>query len=224
MLLARGSRPDAWWSCARGEQWLAQPKGVPPKPILNCAAAAQKPLLDGRLDDEVWQRAKQAKLQNPRGGDSDRPAVAMTAHDGEFLYLAVRCRKAPGIKYDTTDKPRPRDPDLSKHDRVDFFIDLDRDYVTYYRLSIDHRGWTGEGCWGDSSWDPTWFVAAATEDDDWTAEAAIPLEQLTARFPNSQAVWGIGVQRTIPGVGFQSWSTPASTSVQPEGFGYLAFE
>ena len=36
--------------------------------------------------------------------------------------------------------------------------------------------------------------------------------------------WAVGVQRTIPGVGFQSWSAPASTQVTPEGFGYLIFE
>jgi photosystem II stability/assembly factor-like uncharacterized protein len=224
MIMARSTRHDAWWTCARGEQWLAEPKGVPPKPILNCAAAAQKPLLDGRLDDAVWQRAKSAEMQSPDGDDTDWPAVAMLAYDHEFLYLAVRCGKAPDTRYQTTDRPRPRDGDLAKHDRVDFFIDLDRDYTTYYRLSVDHRGWTGEGCWGDPSWNPTWFVAAATEDNEWSAEAAIPFEQLTGRFPNSQAVWSVGIQRTVPGVGFQSWSTPASTSVQPEGFGYLAFE
>ena len=224
MILARSTRHDAWWMCARSEQWLAEPKGVPPKPILNCALAVQKPLLDGRLDDPVWQRAKPAELHSPHGDDADTPAEVMLAHDDEFLYLAVRCRKAADAQYPTTDGPRPRDGDLAKHDRVDLFIDLDRDYTTYYRLSVDHRGWTGEGCWGDSSWNPTWFVAAATEDDDWSAEAAIPLEQLTGRFPNSRAVWAVGIQRTIPGVGFQSWNTPASTSVQPEGFGYLAFE
>ena len=31
-------------------------------------------------------------------------------------------------------------------------------------------------------------------------------------------------QRTVPGVGLQSWSTPASTAVVPEGFGLLIFE
>ena len=225
MIVARSARHDAWWACARGEQWLAEPKkGVPPKPILYCAAAAHKPLLDGRLDDPVWQRARPAKLQSPDGDDADWPAVAMLAHDHEFLYLAVRCKKAPDARYETTDRPRPHDSDLSKHDRVDLFIDLDRDYTTYYRLSVDHRGWTGEDCWGDSSWNPNWFVAAATDDNNWSAEAAIPLDQLTGRFPTSQAVWAVGIQRTVPGVGFQSWSTPASTSAQPEGFGYLAFE
>ncbi|GAG36656.1 unnamed protein product, partial [marine sediment metagenome] len=89
---------------------------------------------------------------------------------------------------------------------------------------IDHRGWPGEGCWGDGTWNPTWFVAAETADGVWTAEAAIPLDQLTGRYPNSRAVWAVGIQRTVPGVGFQSWTTPAATDVRPEGFGYLIFD
>jgi hypothetical protein len=107
---------------------------------------------------------------------------------------------------------------------VDVFLDLDRDFATYYRLTIDQRGWPAEDCWGDSSWNPTWFVAAQTAEGTWTAEAAIPLDQLTGRYPASRDVWALGIQRTVPGVGFQSWTTPAATSVVPEGFGYLIFE
>ena len=32
------------------------------------------------------------------------------------------------------------------------------------------------------------------------------------------------LQRVVPGVGFQSWTTPASTAITPEGFGLLLFE
>jgi len=148
----------------------------------------------------------------------------MLAHDAEFLYLAVECAQAPGTRYEASEGPRPRDPDLSEEDRVDLFLDLDRDFATYFRLTIDHRGFTGEGCWGDSTWDPTWFVAADASDGIWRAEAAIPLDQLTGRLPTSQTVWAIGIQRTAPGSGFQSWTTPAATDVRPEGFGYLIFD
>jgi hypothetical protein len=34
----------------------------------------------------------------------------------------------------------------------------------------------------------------------------------------------VGVQRTVPGVGFQSWSHPAGVKIRPEGFGLLVFE
>jgi hypothetical protein len=121
-------------------------------------------------------------------------------------------------------QPRPRDSDLSAHDRVDLLIDIDRDYATYYRFTVDQRGWTAESCFGDSSWNPDWYVASREDDETWTVEFAIPLEQIVEKLPQPREVWAIGIQRTSPGVGFQSWTTPASTEIRPEGFGYLIFD
>jgi len=215
---------EAWRTCARGEQWLAKPEGLPPKPVLTCTAAREKPRLDGKLDDAVWRRARPAPLQSVHYDDAQWSGSVMLAYDAEFLYIAVNCRRAPGAAHAAADGPRPRDPDLSGQDRVEVLLDLDRDYASYYRLTIDHRGWVADGCWGDRTWNPNWFVAAAATPTHWTAEAAVPLEQLTGSNPGSRDVWAVGIQRTVPGVGFQSWSKPASTSVRPEGFGYLIFE
>ena len=215
---------DAWSDCARSEQWLAHGNGIPPKRIWKCHAAATRPRLDGRLDDTVWQAAKTVELKSARQDDGDWLAAARLAYDQEFLYLAISCRQAPGLKYPTTDAPRSRDPDLSDRDRVDLLIDLDRDYVTYWRLTVDHRGWTGEACWGDTTWNPNWYVSAATERGIWTVEAAIPLEELTSQPPRPRDTWALGVQRTVPGVGFQSWTQPAAVEVVPEGFGLLLFD
>lgn len=220
----RSATHDAWWACAQAEAWLAEPEAQPPKPLVFCVPAPARPRLDGRLDDPLWKQAKPVALRSPRGDDDAWPASVMLGYDAQFLYVAVTCRRAPGVKYAATPGPRPRDPDLSAQDRVDLLLDLDRDYATYYRLSIDHRGWTGDGCWGDRTWDPTWFVAAGGDQQSWTAEAAIPLEQLTGHFPKSPTVWAVGMQRTVPGVGFQSASTPASPEVIPEGFGLLVFQ
>ncbi len=219
-----GALHDAWWECAKGEQWLARPEGTPPKPVFRCAIAAAKPLLDGKLDEPVWQQAQAARLQSTAGDDHRWPAEVMMAYDAEFLYLAVRCRQAPGAHYRPGVGPRSRDADLTASDRIDLFLDLDRDWATYYRFSLDSRGWTSEGCWGDTSWNPTWFVAADTSEGSWTAEVAIPLDQLTGNYPQSRHAWAVGLQRTVPGVGFQSWSRPAATEVVPEGFGLLIFQ
>jgi hypothetical protein len=215
---------DAWWTCAQGEAWLTEPKGVAPKAVLQCERAEARPYLDGKLDDPVWQRAKKAELRSPRQDDANWPAAVMLAYDDQFLYLAARSVRAAGVAYDAGAGPRPRDPDLTQHDRIELLLDLDRDYVTYYRLVIDHRGWPAEDCWGDPTWDPTWFVAAALADEAWTAEAAIPLDQLTGGYPTAGTVWSVGLQRVVPNVGLQSFSQPASTDVVPEGFGYLIFE
>jgi photosystem II stability/assembly factor-like uncharacterized protein len=221
---SRGTSRDAWALCARGERWLVDPKGSPPKPILDCGRVLSKPYLDGRLDDPVWQKAKRAELKSPYGDDADWPAAVMLAYDGEFLYVAVVARKAPRCEYPIGEGPRPRDPDLSARDRVELLVDVDRDYATYYGLSLDHRGWPHEACWGDATWDPTWHVAAEADDAAWAVEAAIPLAELARRPPAARSVWAIGIQRIVPGVGFQSWSRPAAPTVIPEGFGYLAFE
>ncbi|HEX3725737.1 MAG TPA: YCF48-related protein [Pirellulales bacterium] len=221
----RHSRPhDAWWTCAQSELWLAEPKGPPPKELWNCAQAPSKPRLDGQLDDPLWQSAARVELRSAARDDADWQAMAMLAYDQEYLYIGIHCSQAPGFKYVASDQPRPRDPDLSDQDRVELSIDLDRDFSTYYTLVIDHRGWTGERCWGDKSWNPDWFVASAQSDGAWTAEAAIPLAELTGQPPAAKSAWAVGVQRIVPGVGFQSWTTPAAAETIPEGFGILIFK
>jgi hypothetical protein len=50
------------------------------------------------------------------------------------------------------------------------------------------------------------------------------MEELAEGPPKPHDAWAIGIQRTLPGVGFQSWTTPASTDILPQGFGYLIFD
>lgn len=222
---SRNRSHDSWWGCADGEFWTRETSKRPsPKPACHARRAPNKPLLDGQLDDEAWRKATPLALSSPHHEDGDWPAEAFLAFDDEFLYLAAQCRMAPGAEYAGTDQPRPRDPSLAGQDRVEFLLDVDRDYCVTYRLTFDHRGWTGESCWGDTSWNPTWFVAADSSEETWTVEAAIPLAELSGKIPAGNEVWSLGAQRIIPDVGFQSWTRPASILGRPEGFGYLVFD
>ncbi len=156
--------------------------------------------------------------------DQSPLATAMLAYDDQFLYLAVRCPRARGVDYSGVRGIRPRDPDLSARDRVEVFLDIDRDFATSYQLTMDYRGYVGESCWGDATWNPTWFVASDDNRESWTAEAAIPLDQLTGKYPTSRTVWALGLRRIIPGVGLESWNTTSTGEVSPEQFGYLIFD
>jgi photosystem II stability/assembly factor-like uncharacterized protein/tetratricopeptide (TPR) repeat protein len=227
---SRDNGRDAWSACAQSELHLNDPKSRPLKSVLICVKTDAKPHLDGRLDEPIWRKAKSAALQSPQHDDGDWPAEVLAAHDDEFLYLAIRCRNAPGdvepLAEDDPTRPvkRPRDGDLSSQDRVEVFLDLDRDYSTYYRLAVDRRGWTNDSFWGDTTWNPEWFVATRREKNEWTVEAAIPLAELTGTPPKPRDIWAIGIHRIIPNIGFQSWTTPAAVNVLPDGFGYLMFE
>ena len=218
-----GRADDAWRASAETELWLIQPKGEPPKAQCHCVPARDKPRLDGRLDEPMWQAANAVHLRSALFDDGEWPAAVMLAHDDEYLYLGISCTRAPAFAYATSDEPRSRDPDLSGEDRVELLLDIDRDFVTYYRLVIDHCGRTGESCWGDPSWNPTWFVARGESEGVWTAEAAIALAELAGETPVAGKAWALGVQRVVPGVGFQSWTQPAAVEPIGEGFGYLLF-
>jgi photosystem II stability/assembly factor-like uncharacterized protein len=220
------TRPrDAWWSCAAGETWLANPRGRPPKVVCKCRRITDRPHLDGKLDESFWSQCKPAGLADLRHPQAGRPTEVRLARDDEFLYLGIECRKAKNASYAADrSQPRQRDADLSARDRVDLFFDLDRDFATYFRLSIDDRGWGADACGRDATWDPRWFIAAVDGETSWSVEAAIPFAELTGEPPKAGSAWAVGLQRTVPGVGFGALSEDAAPQVAPEGFGYLVFE
>lgn len=221
--LAASRFSEAWSACARSELWIAAPTRVAPKPLAVCAVADQPPLLDGRLDDPTWQNSEPLQLVSDDADDARWPAAVLLARDDQYLYIAANCRKVPGLAYPSSSETRPRDPDLSRRDRIEILIDIDRDYATYYRLVIDHRGWVRDECLGSPAWQPRWYVAAAEDDVSWTVECAIPWEALVEHPPEGHQYWAIGVHRIAPGGGFQSWNQPASPDIRPEGFGLLKF-
>ena len=53
------------------------------------------------------------------------------------------------------------DAAVDADDHIALRLDVDRDYASYYELLIDSRGWSADRCWGDSAWNPEWFIAAS---------------------------------------------------------------
>jgi arginyl-tRNA synthetase len=188
------------------------------KNFLDADAYRRNPVEElARLYRHVRKLVDQEEIS--RGDEGDSPVFAET----KTGTVPAKTGTVPA-KTGTVPARRLRDTDLSAHDRVEVFLDIDRDYCTYYRLTVDHRGWTNDSCWGDATWNPGWFVAVRHEKGQWTAEAAIPFADLIGRPPQPRDVWDVGVQRVAPGVGFQSWTTPAAVAVLPDGFGYLVFQ
>lgn len=215
--------PFQWRQCARGEQWLLDGKGLSPKPIIDCPRVEQRPYLDGELSDHMWTMAKPVLLTSARQDDDGWTAEVRIAYDHEFLFWAAQCSKAEGATYLESLDTRPRDPDLGNHDRIQLLLDVDRDYVTWYAMTVDHRGWASDACNGDLHWDPAWYISSQSRDGHWTMEAAIPWSEVVSHPPRQGDVFGLGLQRVVPQVGFQSWSEPAAVEAIPQGFGYLRF-
>ena len=214
----------AWQAAVAAERWIQSGKGPPPVPVARIAACQNAPHLDGQIDEPLWQTALPLALTSQLGDDGDWPAEVRLAYDQEFIYCAVRCARAPGVDYATETEPRIRDAQLADRDHVDLLFDVDRDRATYFRLSIDHRGHCSDACWGDVSWNPQWYIAHHSDREWWTVEVAIPLAELIDPALDRQGTWCCGLQRTVPGVGFQSWTRNASVAIDASGFGLLSFD
>ena len=216
---------DPWRDCVAAELWLSNPQAVPhpPKPVGVARKTGTKPMLDGKLDDACWKDAVPLPMADTAGMTAGAyPTRAMVAYDDGYLYLAVRSGHPAGEQVPTVTN-RGYDADLTGHDRVELLLDLDRDYQTYYRLRIDHRGCVADDCWGDKGWNPKWFAAADAGADGWTAEVAVPLAELAGTPPAGAAVWAANVVRVLPDRGVQAWSGPADATPRPEGMGLLRF-
>jgi hypothetical protein len=192
--------------------------------MATCYRTATRPKLDGDLSDAAWQHARPLDLHAADQADGGWSTTGQFACDEQFLYVAVSCANGPQDNYDGSAAGRTRDADLSQHDRIDILLDMDRDYATYYRLTVDYRGWPAEDLCGDAQWNPQWFIARRADAHGWTIEVAIPWQELTMAAPAPDAVWALGVQRTAPNSGFQSWCWPAAPAPIPQGFGLLVFQ
>lgn len=229
LLLSKRAIADDWRRAAEAERWVAEPKGLPPeKPMAACRYVHRRPMLDGHFEDAAWEKAQPVRLSDAESSD-DASATVRFARDEEFLYLAV---EAVSVTPPETDgqAPRPRDADLTAHDRLRLRIDVDRDYTTAFELTIDERGWTRDELAGDRHWKPTWYVAAASEparDDHpgvWRLEAAIPLGELIDPEHAARAAWAVSLERLRPGEPSASWTDATAASDSPDAYGLLLLD
>ncbi len=220
-----GGYKTPWQQTAMTELWLDQMAGVPPKSIYTMRAT-KHPKLDGMLSDECWQQAEEmALVTDQTNGPLKEQAFVLMCHDREFLYFAGVCPRVPGTPMALPDhKGRSYDADLGDHDRITLMLDVDRDYVTYYRFTIDQRGWTNEDLWGDVSWNPKWYVSAEGDEATWRFEVAIPWKELVPTAPSPDTIWAASVVRTVPALGVQSWTTPVTSRPRLETGGLLKIE
>jgi photosystem II stability/assembly factor-like uncharacterized protein len=238
----QAQRDPAWpWQAAAATQLqLRDPeqRRLGPPPAV-CRRAAERPTLDAVYDEPFWEHADALRLQSRTAEPGlAQPSTVRWAYDDQYLYVAIACPLAPGQTYAPDERPRPQDADLTAFDRVRLALDLDGDYVSWFELEVDYRGFLADRCWRSAAWNPQWFVAArivasAAADDgesvgasggEWQVEAAIPWTALAPAAPALGEAWSVAIERITPGVGFQTLNGRPAATPRPENFGVLRFE
>ena len=160
--------------------------------------------VDGRLDDEVWQKATPiTDFVQKEPVEGAKPTDAMDVRlvfDDDVLYVGARMQskdgriQAPLGRRDSTDQ--------AEHILVSFDTFLDRRTavvfgVTAAGVRLDRYHSSDQEDSFDSGFDPVWRAETNVSGDQWTAELWIPFSQL--RFnPRTELTWGLNLYRFRP--------------------------
>ncbi len=184
----------------------AAPKGsfvLPPeksKPIV-LPKFDKPPVIDGKLDDEVWQKAVVLKdFYQIQPGDNtapSRPTEVLLGFDPKFLYIAFKATDEPDKVRATVAK---RD-NIFQDDYVGFFLDTFNDKrkafeVFFNPLGIQGDGILTEGRGEDFSVDLLLESKGIVHETGYNVEIAIPFKSL--RFEAGKGkLWGAHFFRRI---------------------------
>jgi hypothetical protein len=174
------------------------------RPSLHALRITAPPMIDGRLDDEIWRRAAVASDFVQRSPNPGQPSLQRTeariAYDDVALYVAIRA-------YDTApdsiaSQLARRDASGIFSDWVDVMIDSFQDRRSAYRFSVNPHGvkrdiYHFDDGQSDLGWDAIWEAATRIDDDGWTAEFRIPLSQIRFASDGGEQTWGLQFARTI---------------------------
>ena len=160
--------------------------------------------VDGRLDDEAWQKATPITdfiQKEPTEGASPTDAMDVRiVYDDEVLYVGARMFSKDG----RIQAPLGRrdNVDQAEHILVSFDTFLDRRTAVVYGVTaagvrIDRYHSADQEDSFDSGYDPVWRAETNVSGDQWTAELWIPFSQL--RFnPETDLRWGLNLYRFRP--------------------------
>jgi hypothetical protein len=162
---------------------------------------AKPPIIDGKIDDEVWKSAVVLKdFYQIQPGDNIAPSKlteVMLGYDERFLYVAFHC-------YDEPDKVRaniPKRDDIFNDDYVGILFDTFNDKRKAYEFDFNPLGVQADGIWTDGqgedfSLDVVLESKGLVTGDGYTIEAAIPFKSIRYN-SGKDTLWGAHFWRRI---------------------------
>ena len=156
-----------------------------------------KPTIDGRLNDSVWQSSPDITRLVPMKADGY--ALVQTeiwlSYDDEFLYVAARCDE-PRMRL-LRNEIKTKDGKVWEDDSIEILLDANRDKKTYRHFAVNAKGVLYDGQQRDARWNSSTKAATSSDEHGWSLEIAIPLKDLGAN-PDLQKTWGLQIARHRP--------------------------
>jgi len=190
--------------------------------VIRATRVETPPEIDGLLDDPAWRVASwfdDFVQQRPIFGatPTERTEIAVV-FDDEHLYVGARCHTSDPESVVSWLTPRDRSRDF---DVIAISISPRGDGLTGYLFRVNPHGVQRDAALSedgrrDASWDAVWEAETRITDEHWSAEFAIPIDEL--RFPEGRETWGFQVSRWVAGKQESSTFNP----VPPEASGWVS--
>ncbi|QBQ40434.1 hypothetical protein E2P86_04405 [Sphingobacterium psychroaquaticum] len=168
--------------------------------------AGQRPRVDGRLDDDIWQNKGVwseifSQVIPFERAHTDSWTRVKIFYDDTNLYVGVYCKdKHP----ETMNAFIGNRDDNSNGDLISIAFDTYHDYRVASEFNINLGGNKTDLTVTDKlsvnlSWNAVWegHTHINMPDSSWTAELRIPFSQLRYNQKNSDGIWGLHVRRII---------------------------
>lgn len=176
--------------------------GVAQKSTIKAFKSDQSPVIDGRLNDLVWNNAipfSNFKMVEPvPGSNPTEKTEVKIVYDRSSLFIGIRCYDSePGRVTANTmehDKSEGR-----TEDQISILLDPFQDKRSAYIFIINPKGARSEGFASGQTysigWDGIWEAKCRIDAEGWTAETRIPFK--TISFNAHLTSWGINIERYI---------------------------
>ncbi len=161
------------------------------------------PVIDGNVDEDIWDTSSVQDNFYQREPDDGEPATERTElrilYDDAALYISFICFDSEPDKIVRRLTRRDR---RVPSDFVQIAIDSYNDRTTAFVFEVNAAGvkrdyiMLDDGRSEDLSWDGIWDAAVAMRDDGWSVEMKIPYQ--TLRFSEAdEQIWGFNAARMI---------------------------
>ena len=193
------------------------------RPYAQSTYAPEPAIIDGKLEEPMWQRATKVSLRLANGGQPKEPTTAFLAHDVGNLYIAIRCSES---QLDQV-KATVTEPDVcgmwATDDNIELFLDPDLDRTSYTQLMINPLGTLYDMVAerqraGDETIDLPIAIKTGREPKAWVVEMALPFSGLRLD-PEAGPVWGLNICRKRGGE-WSQWSPTGDYHI-PTRFGLV---
>ena len=173
-----------------------------PKKQYKATKITTSPVINGILDEEIWQTGEWVDDFTQNEPYNGRPASQRTEFkilfDEDNIYVGI---KALDTSPDSIVNRLTR-RDQADGDLVAIILDSFHDLRTAFTFGVSSAGvkydlmFTNDGQNEDETWDPNWWVKTSINKEGWIAEMKIPFSQV--RFDkNSGDVWGLEIARVL---------------------------